>query len=138
MPHETTRTARELWSKSPSGRQLIPTIEPDAVVDLAKIPSRISSEGFEVGFEPSVVVADERFAKPTATTTAKDKVYAFIFDQKGAMAAFGIQGNRSRRSRSEHNASGAARSSDQGDLIGTYRQVLLRKRSSASSSASRG
>lgn len=52
------------------------------------------SEGFEVGVGPSVVVADDSFAKSTTTTTAKDKVYAFIFDQKGAMAALGIQGNK--------------------------------------------
>lgn len=52
------------------------------------------SEGFEVGVGPSVVVADEGFAKATTTTTVKDKVYAFIFDQKGAMAALGIQGNK--------------------------------------------
>ncbi|RZT93696.1 twin-arginine translocation pathway signal protein [Rivibacter subsaxonicus] len=52
------------------------------------------SEGFEVGVGPSLVVADESFAKSTTTTTAKDKIYAFIFDQKGAMAALGIQGNK--------------------------------------------
>jgi lipid-binding SYLF domain-containing protein len=52
------------------------------------------SEGFEVGVGPSVVVADQGLAKSTTTTTAKDKVYAFIFDQQGAMAALGIQGNK--------------------------------------------
>jgi len=52
------------------------------------------SEGFEVGVGPSVVVADSGMAKATTTTTAKDKIYAFIFDQKGAMAALGIQGNK--------------------------------------------
>ena len=52
------------------------------------------AEGFEVGIGPSVVIADEGFAKSTTTTTVKDKIYAFIFDQKGAMAAIGIQGNK--------------------------------------------
>lgn len=53
------------------------------------------SEGFEVGVGPSVVVADEAFAKSTTSTTVKDNVYAFIFDhQKGAMAAIGLQGNK--------------------------------------------
>ena len=52
------------------------------------------AEGFEVGVGPSVVIADEGFAKSTTTTTVKDKIYAFIFDQKGAMAALGIQGNK--------------------------------------------
>jgi lipid-binding SYLF domain-containing protein len=52
------------------------------------------SEGFEVGVGPSVVVADQGLAKSSTTTTAKDKIYAFIFDQKGAMYALGIQGNK--------------------------------------------
>jgi hypothetical protein len=39
-------------------------------------------------------VADQGMAKSTTTTTAKDKNNAFIFDQKGAMAALGIQGNK--------------------------------------------
>ena len=50
------------------------------------------TEGFEVGVGPSVVVADQGLAK--STTTVKDKICAFIFDQKGAMAALGIQGNK--------------------------------------------
>ncbi len=52
------------------------------------------SEGFEIGVGPSVVVADQGLAKSTTTTTAKDNIYAFIFDQKGAMYALGIQGNK--------------------------------------------
>jgi len=52
------------------------------------------ANGFEVGVGPSVVIADEGMAKSTTTTTAQDKIYAFIFDQKGAMAALGLQGNK--------------------------------------------
>ena len=52
------------------------------------------SEGFEVGVGPSVVVADEGFGKSATTTTGQSNIYAFIFDQKGAMAALGIQGNK--------------------------------------------
>ena len=52
------------------------------------------SEGFEVGVGPSVVIADEGLAKATTTTTVRDKIYAFIFNQSGAMAALGIQGNK--------------------------------------------
>lgn len=52
------------------------------------------SKGFEVGVGPSVVVADEAFAKSTTTSTLKDNIYAFIFDQKGAMASIGLQGNK--------------------------------------------
>ena len=40
------------------------------------------------------MVADSDMAKATTTATAKDKIYAFIFDQQGAMAALGIQGNK--------------------------------------------
>lgn len=53
-----------------------------------------SSQGFEVGVGPSVVVADKGTAKTTTTTTAKDKIYAFIFDQSGAMASIGLQGSK--------------------------------------------
>jgi lipid-binding SYLF domain-containing protein len=52
------------------------------------------AEGFEVGVGPSVVIADQGMAKSTTTTTVKSNIYAFIFDQKGAMAALGIQGNK--------------------------------------------
>lgn len=52
------------------------------------------SEGFEIGVGPSVVVADQGLARSATTTTVKDNIYAFIFDQKGAMYALGIQGNK--------------------------------------------
>jgi lipid-binding SYLF domain-containing protein len=52
------------------------------------------ADGFEVGVGPTVVLMDEGKAKNITTTTAKDDVYAFIFDQKGAMAGVGIQGNK--------------------------------------------
>ena len=53
-----------------------------------------ASAGFEVGVGPSVVVGDDGVGNSTTTTTAQDAIYAFIFDQKGAMAALGIQGNK--------------------------------------------
>ncbi len=52
------------------------------------------SEGWEVGVGPTVVVMDEGMAKTMTTTTAKDDIYAFIFDQKGLMAGLGIQGSK--------------------------------------------
>jgi lipid-binding SYLF domain-containing protein len=52
------------------------------------------SEGFEIGVGPSVVVADQGLGRSATTTTVKDNIYAFIFDQKGAMYALGIQGNK--------------------------------------------
>jgi len=53
-----------------------------------------SSEGWEVGVGPTIVVMDEGAAKSLTTTTAKDDVYAFIFSQKGLMAGIGIQGSK--------------------------------------------
>ena len=47
------------------------------------------SEGWEIGVGPSIVIVDAGVAKSLTTTTAKNGVYAFIFDQKGLMAGFG-------------------------------------------------
>ena len=52
------------------------------------------AEGFDVGVGPTLVVLDEGMAKSMTTTTMKDDIYAFIFDQKGLMAGFGLQGNK--------------------------------------------
>jgi lipid-binding SYLF domain-containing protein len=52
------------------------------------------SDGWEVGGGPSVVFVDTGLAKSLTTTTAKDDVYAFIFNQKGLMAGVGIQGSK--------------------------------------------
>lgn len=53
-----------------------------------------SSDGWEVGVGPTIVVMDEGAAKSLTTTTAKDDVYAFIFSQKGLMAGLGVQGSK--------------------------------------------
>jgi lipid-binding SYLF domain-containing protein len=53
-----------------------------------------STEGFEVGVGPSIVVVDEGFAKSSTSMNLQDDVYAFIFNQKGLMAGLGIQGNK--------------------------------------------
>jgi lipid-binding SYLF domain-containing protein len=52
------------------------------------------SSGWEIGVGPSVVLVDEGMAKTMTSTTLKDGVYAFIFDQKGLMAGLGIQGTK--------------------------------------------
>jgi lipid-binding SYLF domain-containing protein len=52
------------------------------------------SDGWELGVGPSIVVVDKGIAKSLTTTTLKDDVYAFIFDQKGLMAGLGIQGSK--------------------------------------------
>jgi lipid-binding SYLF domain-containing protein len=52
------------------------------------------SEGWEIGVGPSVVVLDAGRAKNLSSTTLKDDVYGFIFDQRGLMAGIGIQGSK--------------------------------------------
>ena len=52
------------------------------------------SGGFELGTGPSLVVLDSGFGKNFSTTTLQKGIYAFIFDQKGLMGGFGIQGTK--------------------------------------------
>jgi lipid-binding SYLF domain-containing protein len=52
------------------------------------------SDGWELGVGPSIVIVDKGLAKSLTTTTLKDDVYAFIFDQKGLMAGLGLQGSK--------------------------------------------
>jgi lipid-binding SYLF domain-containing protein len=56
-----------------------------------------NSEGWEVGVGPSVVVVDEGVAGSLTTSTAKEGIYVFFFDQKGLMAGLGIQGSKINR-----------------------------------------
>lgn len=53
-----------------------------------------SSDGFELGAAPSLVVADTGFASSISTTTAHKGIYAFFFSQAGLMAGVGIQGTK--------------------------------------------
>ena len=52
------------------------------------------SQGWEVGVGPSIVIVDKGVAKSLTTTTGKNGVYAYIFDQKGLMAGIGLQGSK--------------------------------------------
>lgn len=52
------------------------------------------SKGWEIGVGPSIVMVDEGVARSLTSTTLKDNVYAFIFDQKGLMAGIGLQGSK--------------------------------------------
>jgi len=52
------------------------------------------SAGWEIGVGPSVVVVDEGIARSLTTTTAKESIYAFFFNQKGLMAGLGLQGSK--------------------------------------------
>lgn len=50
------------------------------------------SQGFEAGVGPSVVLADEAFARSATSSTVRENIDAFSFDGKGAMASVGLQG----------------------------------------------
>lgn len=53
-----------------------------------------SSNGWEIGAGPSIVVVDTGVGKSLTSTTITQDVYAFIFDQKGLMGGIGIQGSK--------------------------------------------
>jgi lipid-binding SYLF domain-containing protein len=53
-----------------------------------------STQGFEVGVGPSVVVVDSGMAKNVTSGTLTEDIYAFVFAQKGLMAGIGLQGNK--------------------------------------------
>jgi lipid-binding SYLF domain-containing protein len=53
-----------------------------------------STQGFEVGVGPSLVVVDEGKGKSITSNTITSDVYAFIFNQKGLMGGMGIQGSK--------------------------------------------
>jgi lipid-binding SYLF domain-containing protein len=53
-----------------------------------------TSQGWEFGVGPSVVVVNEGVARNLSTTTLKDDAYAFISDQQGLMASLSIEGTK--------------------------------------------
>ncbi|MCI0443861.1 lipid-binding SYLF domain-containing protein [bacterium] len=53
-----------------------------------------TSDGWEIGSGPSVVMGDEGFGKTMTSSTVKKGIMAFIFGQKGLMAGIGIQGSK--------------------------------------------
>ena len=53
-----------------------------------------NSAGWEIGTGPSVVVVDKGMAGSLTTTSAKDNIYAFFFDQEGLMLGLGLQGTK--------------------------------------------
>jgi len=53
-----------------------------------------TSQGWELGVGPTVVVVNEGVAKNLSTSTLKDDAYAFITDQQGLMASVSIEGTK--------------------------------------------
>lgn len=54
----------------------------------------VSSDGWEIGVGPTVVVVDQGVAENISSSTLQDDAYAFIFDQKGLMAGVSIEGTK--------------------------------------------
>lgn len=52
------------------------------------------SDGWEIGSAPSLVVVDEGVAGKLTTTSARESIYVFFFDQTGLMAGLGIEGTK--------------------------------------------
>ena len=52
------------------------------------------ASGWELGTGPSMVLVDEGMAKSLSTTTLRDDIYAFVFNQTGLMAGAGLQGSK--------------------------------------------
>jgi lipid-binding SYLF domain-containing protein len=53
-----------------------------------------TSDGWEIGVGPTVVVVDQGVAENISTSTLQDDAYAFIFDQRGLMAGVSIEGTK--------------------------------------------
>jgi lipid-binding SYLF domain-containing protein len=56
------------------------------------------SDGWEIGVGPSVVAVGTGMGRSLTSTTLRDDVYAFIFNQQGLMAGAAFKDRRSRRS----------------------------------------
>jgi lipid-binding SYLF domain-containing protein len=52
------------------------------------------SNGWEVGTDPNVVVIDKGAAGAATSTTVRDNIYVFFFDQQGLMAGLTLEGNK--------------------------------------------
>jgi lipid-binding SYLF domain-containing protein len=52
------------------------------------------SSGWEIGVGPSITIVDVGLARSLSTTTLREGMYAFFFDQKGLMGGLGLQGTK--------------------------------------------
>ncbi|MEQ8356563.1 MAG: lipid-binding SYLF domain-containing protein [Kiloniellaceae bacterium] len=53
-----------------------------------------NSDGWEIGTAPNVVVVDKGAGASLTTTSGKEDIYVFFFDQKGLMAGLTIEGSK--------------------------------------------
>ncbi len=52
------------------------------------------SAGWEIGSGPSIVVVDKGAAGSLTSSSLRDDIYVFFFEQKGLMAGLGLQGTK--------------------------------------------
>lgn len=52
------------------------------------------NNGWEFGSGPTIVVIDDGASGSFTTSSAKEDIYVFFFDQKGLMAGLGLQGTK--------------------------------------------
>jgi lipid-binding SYLF domain-containing protein len=52
------------------------------------------SKGWEIGTNPNLTIVDRGYSTALTSTTAREGIYAFFFDQKGLMAGIGLQGTK--------------------------------------------
>ena len=52
------------------------------------------SDGWEVGTGPSIVAVDKGAATGFSSSSLKEDIYVFIFNQEGLMAGLGLQGTK--------------------------------------------
>lgn len=64
------------------------------LMDQAALNYLNNSEGWELGVGPSIVVVDAGAARSLTTTTTREGIYAFFFNQRGLMAGLGLQGSK--------------------------------------------
>jgi lipid-binding SYLF domain-containing protein len=53
-----------------------------------------NSDGWEIGTAPNVVVVESGAAGSLTTTSGREDIYVFFFDQKGLMAGLTIEGTK--------------------------------------------
>jgi lipid-binding SYLF domain-containing protein len=53
-----------------------------------------NSDGWEIGTAPNVVVVDKGASASLTTTSGRENIYVFFFDQKGLMAGLTIEGTK--------------------------------------------
>jgi lipid-binding SYLF domain-containing protein len=65
-----------------------------ALMTDAAVENVETSEGWELGVGPTIVIVEAGLARSLTTETAKSDVYAFTFGQQGLMGGLGLKGTK--------------------------------------------